>query len=75
MTNENSEIFIYKKDEESRRLVEINRVSIHMKGLVYCYYLDNNRAVSIGYEDSHNTFMTTPNYEKPIEMYYWDTTD
>ena len=31
ITTENSEIFIYKKDEKSQNIKEINRVSIHMK--------------------------------------------
>ena len=54
---------------------EINKILIHKKELVYCYYLNKKRAVSIGYEDSNNLFKSMPNKEKPIEMFYWDITD
>ena len=53
----------------------INKISIHQKELVYCYYLNKERAVSIGYDDLNNTFKTIPNKEKSIEMFYWDTSD
>jgi len=31
--------------------------------------------VSISYEDSKSLLLLIPNYEKPIELFYWDTSD